>query len=63
VRLDADELTYRLRAMARKLPDEISDARKRTHKEGLDRAIMDRLATRLTERAKECRRLLASATT
>jgi hypothetical protein len=29
----------------------------------LDRAIMDRLATRLTERAKECRRLLASATT
>jgi serine/threonine-protein kinase HipA len=63
VRLDADELTDRLRAMARQLPDEISDARKRAHKEGLDRAIMDRLATRLTERAKECRRLLASATT
>lgn len=61
VRLDADELTDRLRAMARELPDEISDARKRAHKEGLDRAIMDRLATRLTERAKECQRLLASA--
>jgi serine/threonine-protein kinase HipA len=61
LRLDADELTDRLRAMARRLPDEISDARKRARAEGLDHAIMGRLATRLTERAEECQRLLASA--
>lgn len=61
VRIDADELVERLGAMARQLPDEISDARKRAGGEGLDQAIIARLADRLTKRATECLRLLAVA--
>jgi serine/threonine-protein kinase HipA len=61
VRIDADELIQRLNAMASQLPDEISDARKRAGGEGLDQAIVDRLAARLTKRAAECRRLLTAA--
>jgi serine/threonine-protein kinase HipA len=58
VRLNADELIERLRWMAGRLPDEISGARNRAHDEGLGQAIVDRLASHLTERAKECRRLI-----
>lgn len=61
VRVDADALTEWLREMAQQLPDEISRARTQAHEEGLDRKIIDRLAARLTERAKECQRLLAAA--
>ena len=59
-RLDADETIDRIRTMADQLPDEITDARKRAHAEGLDRPIIDRLASRLTDRATECQRLLAA---
>ena len=62
VRLNADEMVARLRGMASQLLDEISDVQKRALEEGLEHAIVDRLATRLTERAKECQRLLATAT-
>lgn len=58
VRLNADELIERLRRMTDQLPDEISVARNRAHDAGLGQAIVDRLASRLTERAKECRRLI-----
>jgi serine/threonine-protein kinase HipA len=58
-RLDADELIARLGSMAKQLPDEADDARKRAQAEGLDKAIIDRLATRLIERAGECERVLA----
>ena len=62
MRLNADEMVARLRGMASQLLDEISDVQKRALEEGLEHAIVDRLATRLTERAKECQRLLATAT-
>ncbi|MEA2894485.1 MAG: serine/threonine-protein kinase HipA [Bradyrhizobium sp.] len=57
-RLNADELIARLGSMARQLPDEADDARTRAQAEGLDKAIIDRLATRLIERAGECARVL-----
>jgi serine/threonine-protein kinase HipA len=58
-RLNADELIARLGSMAKQLPEEADDARKRAQAEGLDKAIIDRLATRLIERAGECERVLA----
>jgi serine/threonine-protein kinase HipA len=58
-RVDADGLIDKLRGMARQLPDEVGPARARAREEGLDRTIIDRLATRLTQRAQECQRLLA----
>jgi serine/threonine-protein kinase HipA len=57
-RVDADGLIARLRGMARQLPDEIADAQRRARAEGLDPAIIDRLAARLIERAQACGRLL-----
>jgi serine/threonine-protein kinase HipA len=47
--------------MAQQIPDEISRARAQAREDGLDSKIIDRLAARLTERAKECQRLLAAA--
>jgi serine/threonine-protein kinase HipA len=61
IRTDADALTNRLRTMAEQLPDAISQASASAREEGLDTAIIDRLATRLTERAKECTHLLTAA--
>jgi serine/threonine-protein kinase HipA len=58
-RFNADELIARLGSMARQLPDEANDARRRAQVEGLDKTIIDRLATRLIERASECERVLA----
>jgi serine/threonine-protein kinase HipA len=58
-RLNADELIARLGSMARQLPNEADDARRRAQAEGLDKTIIDRLATRLIERAGECERVLA----
>jgi hypothetical protein len=46
--------------MAKQLPDEADDARKRAQAEGLDKAIIDRLAKRLIARAGECARVLAA---
>jgi serine/threonine-protein kinase HipA len=59
-RLNADELIDRLGSMAKQLPDEAADARRRAQAEGLDKAIIDRLATRLIQRAVECARVLAA---
>ena len=57
-RLNADELIARLESMAKQLPDEAADASARAQAEGLDKAIIDRLTTRLIERAGECERAL-----
>ena len=57
MRLDADELVERLSSMAKQLPDEANAARRRAGEEGLDDAIIERLATQLIERADECRRV------
>ena len=58
-RFNADELISRLGSMATQLPDEANDARARAQAEGLDKTIVNRLATRLIERASECERVLA----
>jgi hypothetical protein len=47
--------------MADQLPDALSAATRRARAKGLDNPIVKRLATRLTERAKECKRLLTAA--
>jgi serine/threonine-protein kinase HipA len=57
-RFNADELIARLGSMAKQLPDEANDARKRAQAEGLGKAVIDRLATRLIERASACERAL-----
>jgi serine/threonine-protein kinase HipA len=61
-RLNMDELIERLRMMAARLPDEISDVRARARLEGLTEAVVDRLAVRLTARAKACQKQLAGST-
>jgi serine/threonine-protein kinase HipA len=58
MRFDADRLIDGLRAMASDLPDGLNDARNRAHKSGLDRAVIDRLATRMMRWILECRRAL-----
>jgi serine/threonine-protein kinase HipA len=57
-RIDADELIAELRSMAGQLPDMVAAVRVQAQKEGLDNAIIGRLATQLIARAKECERLL-----
>jgi serine/threonine-protein kinase HipA len=60
-RVDVDELVELLEYMAKQLPDEVNAARARAREEGLDEAIVERLATQLIKRAGECGRLLGSA--
>jgi serine/threonine-protein kinase HipA len=59
--IEADELVERLASMAKQLPDKVNTVRTRARKEGLDEAIIERLATRLIERAGECGRSLSGA--
>ena len=54
----ADELIARLGSMAKQLPDEADDVRRRAQADGLDKAVIDRLAMRLIERAGACQRAL-----
>jgi serine/threonine-protein kinase HipA len=61
VRVEADELVELLASMAKQLPDEVNAARTRAREEGLDEAIIERLATQLIERAGECGRSLSGA--
>jgi serine/threonine-protein kinase HipA len=58
VRLDPEELIARLIAMAKRLPDEVNAVRVRAREQGLDAAIIERLAATLIERASECQRRL-----
>ena len=59
IRVDADELIARLRAMAERLPDEVSVARARAQREGLNKAFIARLAKELTKNAEACLKALA----
>jgi serine/threonine-protein kinase HipA len=58
-RVNADELTERLASMARQLPDEATSASAVMREQGLDAAIVERLAGQLIERARACERTLA----
>jgi serine/threonine-protein kinase HipA len=53
-RVDADGLIASLASMAEQLPDELTALTARAKKEGLDNAIIGRLAAALTARAKDC---------
>jgi len=58
VRTNADQLVEVLISMAKHLPDEVASARVLAREEGLDNALIDRLAKQLIDRAHECQRLL-----
>jgi len=60
-RVEVDELVEQLASMAKQLPDEVNAARSHAREEGLDDAIIERLATQLVKRAGECRRMLGGA--
>jgi serine/threonine-protein kinase HipA len=60
-RVEADELVELLASMAKQLPDEVNAARARAREEGLDEAIIERLATQLVQRAGECQRVLGGS--
>ncbi|MDH2357005.1 type II toxin-antitoxin system HipA family toxin [Bradyrhizobium sp. SSUT112] len=57
-RLDPDKVIAGLISMAEQLPDIVAAVRKQAQKDGLDNAIIARLAEHLIARAKQCRRLL-----
>ncbi|MET4261430.1 serine/threonine-protein kinase HipA [Bradyrhizobium sp. S3.12.5] len=57
-RLDPDKVIAGLICMAEQLPDIVAAVREQAQKDGLDNAIVGRLAERLIARAKQCRRLL-----
>lgn len=59
MRIDADALLARLRSMAGQLPDEVGVVRDLARERGLDAPVVERLAARLIERARQCRRALA----
>jgi serine/threonine-protein kinase HipA len=60
-RVAADELVELLASMAKQLPDEVNAARARAREDGLDEAIIERLAIQLVQRAGECQRVLGGS--
>jgi len=58
MRIEPDELVESLLSMAKRIPDEVNDARARVRDEGLKEAIIDRLSAQLVTRARECQRIL-----
>jgi serine/threonine-protein kinase HipA len=58
-RLDADKIIAGLNAMAGQLPDDVAEVCATAQAQGLDHAIIRRLAAKLTGRAKDCRRILS----
>ncbi|WP_314963855.1 type II toxin-antitoxin system HipA family toxin [Bradyrhizobium cosmicum] len=57
-RLDADKVVAGLISLTEQLPDIVAAVRKQAQKDGLDNAIIGRLADHLIGRANQCRRLL-----
>lgn len=58
VRTNADQLVEVLISMAKHLPDEVAAARALAREEGLNNALIDRLAQQLIDRAHGCQRSL-----
>ncbi|MBI5323055.1 type II toxin-antitoxin system HipA family toxin [Bradyrhizobium sp.] len=58
-RLDPDKVIAGLISMAEQLPDVVSAVRAQVQKDGLDNAIIGRLAEQLTARAQQCHRQLS----
>ncbi|RQH03581.1 type II toxin-antitoxin system HipA family toxin [Bradyrhizobium sp. RP6] len=57
-RVDADVLIATLNSMAGQIPDLVADIRTRAQKDGLENAVIERLATALSTRAKDCEHVL-----
>ncbi|OAF07596.1 type II toxin-antitoxin system HipA family toxin [Bradyrhizobium neotropicale] len=62
-RVDADELVASLVSMAKQIPDLVADIHARAKKEGLENEIVERLASALSIRARDCERLLQKTQT
>lgn len=60
LRLNADELQSRLEGAAARLPEVMDTVRERMRAAGLDHPIIERLAMRLVDRARACRRSLCA---
>src|SRR5258707_2830268 len=58
VRMNADQLVEVLISMTKHLPDEVAAARALAGEEGLNNALIDRLAKQLIDRAHDCQRSL-----
>jgi serine/threonine-protein kinase HipA len=61
IRVDGETLLARLDEMAGKIPDGLSDAKKKVAKEGLKNKIIDRLVAQVTARANSCLKALRPA--
>lgn len=61
VRVDSDKLIERIADLAKRIPDELAKIRSSTKKDGLDQPIIERLVARMTDRAAQCLKTLASA--
>jgi serine/threonine-protein kinase HipA len=62
-RVDEGEVIDALNFMIKQLPDDVQAVRARAHGERLDNHVVDHLADRLIERAKECQRTLGARET
>ena len=60
VRLDSDALIGRIADMARRIPDELTKIQSDTKKQGLDQPIIQKLITRIADRATQCLNMLSS---
>ena len=54
IRIDEGGMIDALRGMANELPDRMEETRRAAKKEGLDHAVIDRLASRILARLKAC---------
>jgi serine/threonine-protein kinase HipA len=59
-RVNVEQLVEVLIFTAKQLPDEVAAARSQAREEGLNNALVGRLATQLIDRARECQRLLGN---
>jgi serine/threonine-protein kinase HipA len=62
-RVDEGAVIEALNIMIKHLPDDVQAVRARAHEERLDNQVIDRLADRLIERAKNCQRMLGERAT
>ena len=56
--LDSDNLLVRIRDFARRTPDVIADLGGAVERDGLHHALIERLVSRITERARRCEKMI-----
>jgi serine/threonine-protein kinase HipA len=60
LRLDSYNLLFRIRDFARRTPDAIADLGGVAERDGLDHPLVERLMSRITERAQWCEKMIAA---